>query len=73
MSTNEIKELEARIDAIDREIGALQNERLFKGLRFALLLKQNALTDPPVESEKHLVTWADAKYAPGVTGFEETL
>lgn len=66
----EIEELKVRIDAIDSEIGALQNEKLIKGLRFALLLKQAAQAKPPVEVQKQMSRWADEKNAPGRTGFE---
>jgi hypothetical protein len=67
---NEIKSLKARIDQIDKQIGDLQSERLLTGLRFQLLLKQNALANPQPESLKVMATWADARHAPGRTGFE---
>jgi hypothetical protein len=59
---SEITALKERIDQIDREIGMLQNEKLIKGLRFQLLLKQNAQLQPPVESQKANGTrWYDAE------------
>jgi hypothetical protein len=66
----EIEELKSRISTIDAEIVKLSNERLLAGLRHSLLLKQAALANPPVESQKQFSTWADAKHAPGRTGFE---
>lgn len=70
LHSTDLGTIKKRIDAIEEEFGRLQDERFLLGLRHSLLLKQNALAHPQVEPQKQFSTWADAKHAPGRTGFE---
>ncbi len=69
METQTIEKIKNRIDHIDKVMGELTTERFLLGCRHALLLKQAALANPPIESGKQFSEFYDANF--GGTGFEE--
>jgi hypothetical protein len=70
MSIEEIVAMKHEIDGIERQLGELQSRKLLLGLRFALLLKQNAKDNPPVEPIKQMSQTSEMQHGPYVTGFE---